>query len=91
VLHIHDPIAWWPRHPQPVSLDKILATASRDPEAALALAARGNGPHHSDPRLALDAFAIPIQATTLWHWPFASEIDYLACATLTGRPAGGSS
>jgi hypothetical protein len=89
VLHIHDPIAWWPGHPQPVSLDQILATASRDPEAALALAARGNGPHHSDPRPALDAFAIPIQATTLWHWPFASGIDYLACATLTGRPAEG--
>jgi hypothetical protein len=84
VLHIHDPIAWWPGHPQPVILKNILAAAERDPAAALALAARGTGPSQSDPRAALDSFAIPIRATALWHWPFAPQVDYLACATLTG-------
>jgi hypothetical protein len=86
VLHIHDPIAWWPGHPQPVTLDQILAIAERDLQAALTLAAHGSGPHHSDPRPALHAFAIPIRKTAVWRWPFAPHVDYLACATLTGPP-----
>ncbi|MDQ6750715.1 MAG: hypothetical protein M3Z33_08200 [Actinomycetota bacterium] len=86
VLHIHDPIAWWPGHPQPVSLRDILATAERDPRRAIRLAAEGAGPHHSDPRAALRTFSIPIRATALWHWPFAPGVDYLACATLAGAP-----
>jgi hypothetical protein len=85
VLHIHDPIAWWTGHPQPVTLERILATATHDPRAALALAARGSGPQHSDPRAALSTFAIPIRATAMWRWPFAPGVDYLACATLTCR------
>jgi len=52
VLHIHDLLAWWPGHAQPVALDQILATAELDPQAAVGLAARGRGPHHSDPRAA---------------------------------------
>jgi hypothetical protein len=84
VLHIHDPLAWWPGHPQPVSLELILAIAAHDPAAALSLAARGRGPHHSDPRPALRALSIPIATTTLWRWPFAADVDYLACATLAG-------
>lgn len=83
VLHIHDPLAWWPGDNQPITLNRILTTAEYDPEAALALAARGTGPHHSDPHAALDAFAIPIQATALWRWPYSPHVDYLACATLT--------
>jgi hypothetical protein len=83
VVYIHDPIAWWPGHPQPVALSQILAVAKLHPEAATRLAARGKGPHHSDPRHALTQFAIPIRATALWRWPFAANIDYLACATLT--------
>jgi hypothetical protein len=84
VLHIHDPLAWWPGHPQPVTLNQILAIAELNPEAAVRLAARGRGPHHSDPRSALTQFAIPIHETALWRWPFAHHVDYLVCATLTG-------
>ena len=84
VLHIHDPIAWWPGHPQPVTLELILATAEHDPAAALSLAARGRGPHHSDPRPAIRALSIPITTTELWRWPFAPDVDYLACATFAG-------
>jgi hypothetical protein len=63
VVHIHDPIAWWPGHPQPVALSQILAIADLNPEAAVRLAARGTGPRESDPRAALTAFAIPTRAT----------------------------
>lgn len=84
VLRIHDPIAWWPGHQQPVTLDRILTAAERDPGAALALAAQGSGPRHSDPRDALNSFAIPVRATAIWRWPFAPAVDYLACATLAG-------
>ena len=83
VLHIHDPLAWWPGHPQPVTLEQILAIAELDPEAAARLAAHGTGPHHSDPRLALASFGIPIRATALWRWPFCADVDYLSCATVT--------
>jgi hypothetical protein len=86
VLHIHDPIAWWPGHPQPITLKQILTTAERDPQDALMVAAQGTGPHHSDPRKALHAFAIPIRNTAVWRWPFAPHVEYLACATLTGPP-----
>ena len=85
MLHIHDPIAWWPGHPQPVTLEQILHAAERDPAAALALAAQGTGPRHSDPRATLNSFAIPVRATAVWRWPFAPGVDYLACATLAGR------
>jgi hypothetical protein len=49
VLHIHDPIAWWAGHQQPVTLERILAASAKDPVAALALAGQGTGPHHGDP------------------------------------------
>jgi hypothetical protein len=93
VLHIHDPLAWWPGHPQPVTLELILATAAHDPAAALSLAARGHGPRHSDPRPALRALSIPTTTTKLWQWPFAPDVEYLACATLAGpahTPGGAS-
>jgi hypothetical protein len=83
VVHVHDPLAWWPGHPQPVTLNQILAIAEINPDAAVRLAARGSGPHHSDPRAALTRFAIPIHETALWRWPFAPHVDYLACASLT--------
>jgi hypothetical protein len=82
VLRIHDPIAWWPGHRQPVTLGRILTAAERGPGAALALAAQGTGPRHSDPRDALNSFAIPVRATATLSWPFAPAVDYLACATL---------
>jgi hypothetical protein len=82
VVHVHDPLAWWDGHEQPVSLDEILERAASDgPESALALAARGSGPHESDPRATLAALGLSPAATALWHWPFADGVDYLACAT----------
>ena len=82
VVHVHDPLAWWDGHEQPVSLEEILDLAESDgPEAALALAARGSGPHESDPRAALAALGLTPTATALWHWPFTDGVDYLACAT----------
>jgi hypothetical protein len=82
VVHVHDPIAWWDGHEQPVVPEDILAVAGPDPEAALALAARGVGPHESDPRAALADLGLSPTATALWRWPFAPGVDYLACATL---------
>ena len=87
VVHVHDPIAWWDGHEQPVALEEILAVAGPDPEAALALAARGVGPHESDPRAALVDLGQSPTATALWRWPFAPGVDYLACATLVARTA----
>jgi hypothetical protein len=86
VVHIHDPIAWWPGHPQPVTLELILEVAKTDPAAAITLAVRGTGPRHTDPRPALRELSIPIHATELWRWPFAASVDYLACGTITRRP-----
>jgi hypothetical protein len=83
VVHLHDPIAWWDGHKQPVALDEILAAdVGLGPEAALALVARAIGPHESDPRAALTDLGLSPTATALWRWPFASGVDYLACATL---------
>jgi hypothetical protein len=88
VVHVHDPIAWWDGHEQPVALEEILdANAGQGPEAALALTARGVGPHESDPRAALADLGLSPTATALWRWPFAPGVDYLACATLASGTA----
>jgi hypothetical protein len=88
VVHVHDPLAWWDGHEQPVSLDEILDLAATDgPEGALSLAARGSGPYESDPRAALADLRLSPGATALWHWPFSEGVDYLACATLTAPGA----
>jgi hypothetical protein len=88
IVHVHDPLAWWDGHEQPVSLEEILDLAESDgPEAALALAARGSGPYESDPRAALADLGFPPAATALWRWPFTEGVDYLACATLTAPGA----
>jgi hypothetical protein len=88
VVHLHDPLAWWDGHEQPVGLEAILALAATDrPDPALALAARGNGPHESDPRAVLHELGLHPTATALWRWPFAPGVDYLTCATLVdSRP-----
>lgn len=86
VVHIHDPLAWLPGRPQPVALPEILDAAQHDVDAALRLAACGDGPVESDPRPALQSLGIPIRTTALWHWPFAPGVDYLACATVAGAP-----
>jgi hypothetical protein len=83
VVHVHDPLAWWDGHEQPVALAEILEHAAEEgPEAALALAARGSGPYETDPRGALPDLGLSPASTALWHWPFAPGVDYLACATL---------
>jgi hypothetical protein len=83
VVHIHDPLAWWEGHEQPVALEEVLALAGGgDLDAALALVARGNGPKESDPRAALADLGLSPAATALWPWPFTEGVDYLACATL---------
>lgn len=87
VAHIHDPLAWWEGHSQPVSLGEILRLASEDPEAATSLASLGEGPSESDPRLALEAMGMEPVETSLWRWPFAPAVDYLACATLVRSTA----
>jgi hypothetical protein len=87
-VHVHDPLAWWDGHEQPVSLEEVLDLAERDgPEAALALADRGSGPSKSDPRAALADLGLSPAATALWRWPFTEGVDYLTCATFA-RPAG---
>jgi hypothetical protein len=83
VVHLHDPLAWWDGHEQPVALEEILAAAASDgPDAALWLTACGLGPHESDPRAALADLGISPAATALWRWPFSAGVDYLVCATL---------
>lgn len=38
VIHVHDPLAWWPGHSQPVRLDEILAVADAgDHDVAIVL------------------------------------------------------
>ncbi len=91
VVHLHDPLAWWDGHPQPVGLADVLAVAATDPEAALALAARGRGPHASDPRGAPAPRGSAPTATALWRWPFSSGVDYLVCATLAAPSLSGPS
>ena len=86
VAHLHDPLGWWPGHPQPVAQPEILDTAQRDVGQAIRLIARGCGPRDADPRAALHHFAIPVRATALWRWPFAEDTNYLVCATVAGAP-----
>jgi hypothetical protein len=83
VVHLHDPLAWWPGHRQPITLQRILAADQRgEAQAALALAAHGRGPSAADPRRALREMHIAIDRTVLWHWPFKAGTDYLVCATV---------
>jgi hypothetical protein len=83
VMHLHDPLAWWDGHEQPVALAEILALAATDgPDAALSLVARGLGPHESDPRAALADLGISLAPAALWRWPFSAGVDYLICATV---------
>jgi hypothetical protein len=95
VVHVHDPLAWYEGHEQPVELDRILGLAEAGDgdaaraeveaggiDAALADVARGLGPVESDPRAALRDLGIEPRATALWRWPFTEGVDYLACATL---------
>jgi hypothetical protein len=86
VVHLHDPLGWWPGHTQPVAPSEILDAAQRDIDVAAGLIALGCGPRDADPRPALNHFAIPVHATAIWRWPFAQDTDYLVCATVAGAP-----
>jgi hypothetical protein len=83
VVHLHDPLAWWDGHEQPISLPRILSRAATEgPEAAESLVARGRGPHECDPLPALAELGLTPTASALWPWPFAAGVDYLVRATL---------
>ena len=88
VIHVHDLLGWWPGHPQPFSLDDVLALAEHDPDAALELAQQGNVPSGCDPRAASLALGADLIETAFWRWPFAPRIDYLVCATVARSQAG---
>jgi hypothetical protein len=86
VVHVHDPLAWWEGHEQPVGLDDILRLAEEEGiEVALDAVAGGIGPIESDPRAALRSLGIAPLSTALYRWPFSPGVDYLACATIAGR------
>jgi hypothetical protein len=78
VVHVHDPLAWWPGHEHPFTIDDALARAAHDPDPAHVLAG-AVGPIGCDPRVALTAERVV--RTSWWRWPFAPEVDYLVCAT----------
>lgn len=83
IIHLHDVVGWWDGHPQPVSVEEILAQERL--EDAFALISVCRQPVGTDPRasaLRLGARAID---TALWEWPFASDARYIVCATVTER------
>jgi hypothetical protein len=48
VVHLHDPLGWWPGHGQPFTIDEALRRADRDPEPVHVLAG-ALGPTGCDP------------------------------------------
>ena len=80
IILLEDLLGWWPGHPQPVTLEAILAEP--DPEAALQAALRGRTPYGCDGRLALQAAGAEVIDRALWRWPFSAGTDYLVCATV---------
>ncbi len=81
VIHLHDSVGWWDGHPQPVSLEEILA--QERPEDALALISRCRRPVGTDPRESAGRLGARVLDTALWEWPFARDARYLVCATVT--------
>jgi hypothetical protein len=77
IVCLEDVLGWWQGHPQPVTLDEILAAP--DPYA---LIARGSTPYGCDGRVALQAAGAEAVDRALWRWPFAPGTDYLVCATV---------
>ncbi|HEU4975441.1 MAG TPA: hypothetical protein VFT50_10165 [Baekduia sp.] len=88
VVVLHDALGWWDGHPQPFSLDQLLAHAVRDPAGAVGLARRGSVPYGCDPWLAVERAGARVADVAWWRWPFAPGADYAVCALVTGRPAG---
>ena len=73
----------------PSLAETILGAAAQDPAAAVALAARADGPRDCDPRAALAALGVEIASTALWPWPFTDGVDYLVVATVAGGGIAG--
>lgn len=90
VVHLHDPLAWWPGHTQPHTLPEILHATRADPAAARRMIAAGSGPRASDPHPHISATGCPIVDEQLWPWPFATGVDYLvhASVAVSARPTG---
>ena len=88
-VHIDDPVAWWPGHPQPFTLDPVLAVARHSAGDALAMlpVRLGAGGEPTASRR-WSALGIPVLRTSFWRWPFGPGTDYLACATVAALPAG---
>lgn len=80
-IHVHDPVAWWDGHPQPFTLDDVLALANDHP-ACEALIATGDTPMGCDPEGALAELGIVPERVVYWHWPFTDGVDYVARATV---------
>lgn len=78
VVHLHDPLAWWPGHEHAFTIEEALDRAAHDPDPAYVLAG-AVGPIGCDPRAALASERI--LRTAWWRWPFAPEVVYLVCAT----------
>lgn len=80
-IHLHDIVGWWDGHPQPVSLQQILAQARL--HDAFALISRCRRPVAIDPRQSACRRGAQVLDTALWEWPFAPGASYLVCATVT--------
>jgi len=83
VVHLHDAVGWWDRHPQPIALAEILAQERLD--GALAQISACRQPLGSDPRQSAQRLGAAVIETALWEWPFAADASYLVCATVTER------
>jgi hypothetical protein len=79
LIVLEDLLGWWDGHPQPFTLESLLAL---DPRAALARAANGNVPYGCDGRLALQAAGAEVIDRALWRWPFSPGTDYLIAASV---------
>jgi hypothetical protein len=86
LIVFEDLLGWWDGHPQPLTLEEILAEP--DPERALQRAQRGSLPYGCDGRVALRAAGAEVIDRALWRWPFSPGTDYLVCATVARGPSG---
>jgi hypothetical protein len=82
VVVLHDLLGWWDGHPQPFSLDRLLALS---PDQALALARRGSLPYGCDPWTATRRAGAHVETTRLWRWPFSPGADYAVFGLVTRR------
>jgi hypothetical protein len=80
---LHDVVGWWDGHPQPASVEEILAQARlEDAFTLISLCRQSVG---TDPRASALRLGARVIDTALWEWRFASDARYLVCATVTER------